>query len=712
MAKKKSFIKQIGSRLLGKDISVSDERGWFNLTNSRFGSGAWSESDFMSQYSKSIYVFRCVKLISESISNMDYSLHRVKNTSGDVATVEMHPVLDLLAKPNPFQTFSQFIKITSTNKLLTGEAYLYKVRNNSGKIVELWNLRPDLMKAVSGDTEFVSHYEFSYNGKTQRYERDDIIHLFDTDPIDNRRGISALKPAQDRVQVEEYANEFQRNFFLNNARPDGLLRTEGEWTSEQKDEMRQDWNEKFQGRANNSKIAFLEGGTEYQQVSTNQKEMDFIESMKFTRDDILVAFGVPKGLITSDDVNLANAEVGMYSFNLLTIDPEMKQIVEGLNEQLIGKDFGKEFYLMYKSPVPEKREQMISEIKELTDKVITRNESRAMLGLEGAEGGDVLYNEFSKVPITVSASITADDEKDVKNLGKKFFHGKAKLYKQLKFKEDLTKTLTRKVLKQIKNSKKKSEDGEVQYISMFKTDDLKKQYEILINKGIDSRSSGFRQALNNVFDAQEKRIIKLVDELSKADGLAEDSVKEILDFDNEVEIFQKEMEQVYADISVDAGQYALKLIDKETKAVDDFILSQVLLKALKERLSLFAKSVNETTFKDLSKSIIEGVAEGEGVPKLKKRVKGIFNGISTKRATLIARTESTYASNSGFQHAYKQSTVVNGKEWISATDDRTRDEHLAINGEIVGVFEEFSNGLEYPQEPNCRCVIAPAIIKK
>jgi len=45
--------------------------------------------------------------------------------------------------------------------------------------------------------------------------------------------------------------------------------------------------------------------------------MDFIESMKFTRDDILTAFKVPKPLVAVvDDVNRANAETAMFIFYL------------------------------------------------------------------------------------------------------------------------------------------------------------------------------------------------------------------------------------------------------------------------------------------------------------------------------------------------------------------------------------------------------------
>ena len=85
----------------------------------------------------------------------------------------------------------------------------------------------------------------------------------------------------------------------------------------------------------------------------------------------------------------------------------------------------------------------------------------------------------------------------------------------------------------------------------------------------------------------------------------------------------------------------------------------------------------------------------------------------------MARTEATHANNEGTLEGYRQSDVANGKEWIATLDDRTRESHVDLNGEIVGVDEEFSNGLDYPgadgpaeEVINCRCVLGPAFIEE
>ena len=59
------------------------------------------------------------------------------------------------------------------------------------------------------------------------------------------------------------------------------------------------------------------------------------------------------------------------------------------------------------------------------------------------------------------------------------------------------------------------------------------------------------------------------------------------------------------------------------------------------------------------------------------------------------------------------SDVVAGQEWIATADSRTRESHVELDGEVVGINEPFSNGLDYPGDPagdaaetiNCRCTI-------
>ena len=72
-------------------------------------------------------------------------LLKIINADGDTEEVKSHEALDLLYKWNPFFTKEEAIETDTINRKLTGDSYIYKVRNEQGKVVELWNIRPDLV---------------------------------------------------------------------------------------------------------------------------------------------------------------------------------------------------------------------------------------------------------------------------------------------------------------------------------------------------------------------------------------------------------------------------------------------------------------------------------------------------------------------------------------------------------------------------------------
>lgn len=699
-----------------KTKSITTEDQWVDLQTGESGDQVWGDSQLLKQYQKSIYVFRCVKVIAERVASNPYKLHRVKNSKGETEEVLIHPLLSLLSKPNPFQTWEYFLKITETNKLLTGEAYWYKIYDKRGRLAELWNIRPDMIKAIHHKEDYISHYEMRINGQIVKYSTDEIVPFFSVNPMTPLRGLSPLSPAKNRVLTEQYSSEYQRDFFNNSARPDALFLSDKPVAQAEKDETRAKWNDKFKGRGKTSQIAFLSGGVKYQQVSTSQREMDYIETLKFTRDDILVAFGVPRGLIVSEDANNADGANAIKSFLANTVEPEIKELYSTINEMIVSPDYGEDFYLEPASAVPEDRERLFTELQKGVDKWITRNEARQMLGLPTIEGADVLLTSIGNVDI--NNDLVQGGGLPVSNtLGLKVLQARPNLAKKFTLIEATTDAVERAIKKakkaKSKKVEKKQKDEEVKYtgISLFKDEAMRDGYEFLVNKNIDRRAKSFKERYVQEMRDQKARILEVLPDIVETDTDTPDSIIQALNLEGEVKSTIDAMLPIYQTITQDAGNQAMRVIESK-KAIDDFVMSAIVQKLINDRVEYFATKTSETTFNKLVDAISTGIKEGEGINEVGDRVEQVYEDIDLNRADLIARTETTYANNAGFQEAYNQSDVVDGKEWIATKDSRTRDEHRALDGEIVPVNSTFSNRLPYPSEPNCRCVIAPAIITR
>ena len=112
-------------------------------------------------------------------------------------------------------------------------------------------------------------------------------------------------------------------------------------------------------------------------------------------------------------------------------------------------------------------------------------------------------------------------------------------------------------------------------------------------------------------------------------------------------------------------------------------------------------------------AVTQSILLGESVDKLAFRISDVF-GMNERHATMLARTAFTSAENGGREYTFRRATdmgIKMRKQWVATLDGRTRDSHRMLDGEIVEVGEQYSNGLEYPGDPsgppeevaNCRC---------
>jgi hypothetical protein len=130
-----------------------------------------------------------------------------------------------------------------------------------------------------------------------------------------------------------------------------------------------------------------------------------------------------------------------------------------------------------------------------------------------------------------------------------------------------------------------------------------------------------------------------------------------------------------------------------------------------------SKYINDTTRDGLAKSLGDGIEAGESILDLQKRIEDQYDELRGYRSEAIARTESAGSMNFGSTATYK-SAGVSQKSWLGVQDDREREAHLEVEGQIVGIDEPFSvdgEDLQYPGDPsgsaenviNCRCSILP-----
>ena len=120
---------------------------------------------------------------------------------------------------------------------------------------------------------------------------------------------------------------------------------------------------------------------------------------------------------------------------------------------------------------------------------------------------------------------------------------------------------------------------------------------------------------------------------------------------------------------------------------------------------------------DLNQIITEGYTSGKGINVVANMLTRRFDQLETWEAKRIARTEIHNSHNQGVMRIYDE-VGVEYTQWIAANDDRVRESHEEIDGEIIRIGDTYSNGLRYPGDTNgpieewinCRCSNAPYVV--
>jgi phage portal protein BeeE len=89
------------------------------------GRARWTPRDYAALaregYTKNAIVHRAVRLIAESIGGLSFVLYE------GAAELSAHPLLDLLARPNPRQDGASLLETIAAHLLLAGNAYVEAV---------------------------------------------------------------------------------------------------------------------------------------------------------------------------------------------------------------------------------------------------------------------------------------------------------------------------------------------------------------------------------------------------------------------------------------------------------------------------------------------------------------------------------------------------------------------------------------------------------
>ncbi|HFF6228250.1 TPA: phage portal protein [Stenotrophomonas maltophilia] len=392
-------------------VAAPGRDSWQTLTVQEPFTGAWQRN--MEERATTVLtyptLYACLNRIASDIGKLPFVL-KTEDENGiwriEKSNTAYWPVL---RKPNSYQTAQQFRAAWMLSKLIQGNTYILKGRDNRQVVNRLWVLDPcsvQPMVSDSGEVFYQLNYSTGTNLLPENYPgtqlivpASEIIHdrmncfhhqLIGVPPL-----CAAHWPAVKNLKILKDST----TFFSNGANPGGILTAPAGMSDEDAQAVKDYWNTSFQG-SNAGKVAVVGADMKFTPFAFKAADSQLVEQMRYSDEQVCQPFGIPPFKI---GIGSIPAGMKVDDINQLYYSDALQAHIEGIEELLdegLGttRPMGIELDLgpLLRMDVGKQAEV---ETKLVSGNVKTPNEARLAFNLAPLEGGDTVYMQQQDFPL-------------------------------------------------------------------------------------------------------------------------------------------------------------------------------------------------------------------------------------------------------------------------------------------------------------------------
>ena len=248
-----------------------------------------------------------------------------------------HPLQRLLDSPNPFWSRSDLWRATETYLSLWGSAFWGLERDEQGGIVEIWPLRPDKMRVIPDSQRYIKGFVYVGAGsELVPYLPEDVVWMRYFNPLDEYAGLSPIAPLRQSADMGIDALRANRKLLQNDSTPGLIIEMEGVPTDAEVSEFYARWESRYQGVEKTRRPALLSPGMRASNLGFSPRDMEYIESLRWSLEDVTRVFGVPKVMIGDlENTTFSNFSTARRLFWEDTIMAQVAFYEDALRRQLL-----------------------------------------------------------------------------------------------------------------------------------------------------------------------------------------------------------------------------------------------------------------------------------------------------------------------------------------------------------------------------------------
>lgn len=363
-------------------------------------------------------VYACIALISRDVALCAPSLYEGQ-PDGSRTKISDHPIARILTRPNRIQTWFEFIRDLVAAYLLRGNGYAAILRDYRGNPTELILINPDavmVLEASDGSIFYnVNRLGLFQIAVLQQFPvaipAEDILHLRGL-AFNMLIGASTIGLARDSIGLAMGLGQQQSRWVGNGAKPSVILESAKPLDEPAAKRLKANWEQYSAGIQNVGRTAVLEDGVTAKVLQLNSVDLQLIQQLNLTVQDICRFWNVPPRKIGVADTTRGSTIIQEdQSYVNGTISPNLTMI-----EQKFVRDFNldregleldlDETALLRADPLTRYNLGRIGKLSGL----LKTNEWRRAERLPPEPGGDVLMQPVNMAALGSDVSGTAPDD--------------------------------------------------------------------------------------------------------------------------------------------------------------------------------------------------------------------------------------------------------------------------------------------------------------
>jgi len=387
------------TKAIGQLQSVESRGGWWRIISEPF-TGAWQRNVEVSLDNVLTHptVFACITLIGSDIGKLCLELKK-ETADGIWEEVEVGAFSPVLRKPNRYQTIGKFIEQWMFSKLIWGNTYVLKQRDQRGVVVALYILDPSRVRVLVAEDGSVYYALLRDTLSNQPQDQvvvpareimHDVMYAFYHPLV----GLPPLHASGLLATLGLKIITSSANLFANGSMPGGILIAPAGITDEQARKLQENWEANFSGD-NAGRVAVIGGDMKYEPLRQTADKSQLTEQWGKTSEAIATTFHVPFHLVGGPPPPYNNIQALTVQYFTQCLQTLCKQCETVLDEGLgLGRQFenryGVEFDiddLLWMDSLT-----MMNVIRDgVGAGVFSPNDGRLMRNLPPVEGGDTPY---------------------------------------------------------------------------------------------------------------------------------------------------------------------------------------------------------------------------------------------------------------------------------------------------------------------------------